>query len=381
VTNKPYAHPALALVVLAVAASIACVTPVGAAPPPAPAPPGQPSGGLVYNGTPLQKMDGDNQSVLLAGTGKLGVAVFAPVRVAAFGSNGRPLPNVPVAFSCAAPTVDTCSIGTSANSVNIMTNEAGLAGPIVSVTGFDGPVTVTAKYGPSIVTFNLKVMPPAVSGHITLSSGGNQKILVGTSFAPVVVNYSGSTAGAKVAFTCTPNCTVGTSIGTIAGSASTRTTVGVPAAGSYTVTGTLIGGVGEPVSTTLTAANPRPPLTVSIVSGNSQTVARGSDSAATAIFAPLSVVVKDSQGFAIAQQWVQFICGTPTNACSLTGPGNPSDIEMTNSDGIATASDVKTFFFTGTFPVTAKAIGSANNASWSSGGYASGTTAFSLTSK
>jgi hypothetical protein len=347
----------------------------------------------TFDGPPVQMGEGNNQTVQLAGPGA-GSAVFAPISVTLVGPNGNSVPNGAVEFSCTATSGGKCFFGTAESRATILTGSSGQARTVVTVTGGWGPVSVRASRDRNAVTFALTVKPPAVLGHLSLTSGSNQQLMqplagsvqtIGpTVLAPVVVQIVriNNPPPSKVVFTCTPSCTFDSSATVTSDhNGNAAVTIGEPGAGTVTVVAALLGSVGDPVTTTLSAFQPSAPFGVSVVSGNNQTVARTIyPGASAANFAPISVLVKDSHGLPVPNVYVQFSCTTPNPTVPSGGTCNTAGFHKTDAQGIATESIIQGANYTGALTVNAVYSGYAPNPAQLVT-YASGKTTFNLTIK
>jgi acetyl esterase/lipase len=287
---------------------------------------------------------GNNQTIME------GAAAATALAVEVADQYGRLLPNASVTF--------TSTAGASFNgagSVTVVSDSNGIAtAPALTASSSPGPLNVTASSAGVSATFSLTVAQQTAPASLTVVSGNNQSVVEGgtanTPLAVSVTNQYGQTiAGAAVTFTSGAGATFsGASsaavVSNLSGIATAPALTANSTVGSLSVTATS-GSVSATFSLTVTQQSA--PASVTIVSGNSQSIKEG-----TAASVPLAVSVTNQYSQTLPGVTVTF-----TSGAGASFSGATSAVSVTNSSGVATAPGLIANSTVGPLSVTASANG------------------------
>jgi hypothetical protein len=305
-------------------------------------------------------------------------ASFAPLTVSVTDANGRPLPDVQVAWTCAKPENVACQSEPSGASPTLTRTDANgnatlnkMGGSSVVVYYGDTAFRMTASYGTASTTFDLTAGGATpISAIVRIVSGDGQSVartgerVPGgqAHFAPLVVELVDSTGrplgGQRVVFSC-PQTRMACQLNPAGGNSALLTTgadgravlngMGGNSVSAYYASGampiTVSADNAAPVTFNLTVLDPPPPpapvagARMTLVSGNGQVVPRTirASGAPAANFAPLTVSVTDANGRPLPDVQVAWTCAKPENvACQSEPSGASPTITRTDANGNAT---------------------------------------------
>ncbi len=366
----------------------------------------------LVNNPKLSIIGSPTQAQVRVGTQPAGgSASFAPLSVLLLDGSGKPVPNVPVTFTCRAPAQMACQLepsDASHGTLNVTTNAAGVAvldqmgGKALSSYYADGSFTVTASFASASVTFNLAVVGKPAStpspNVVAIVSGNNQSAArtgstvpggVAT-FAPLEVLVS-DTAGkpvsdARVDWVCAGASAAQECQLTTAGASSASSTtdaaghailnqMGGKSACTYYANGPATVTASGPTTTsvffTLTTTAEVAPTAPRVITsaaftvdgGNNQNVARTGTAVPGGIasFAAISVKLATNTGAPLANVPITFVCHVPHAwACQFDPSGADHGTYTVNTDanGIATMNRIggnamSVYYGSGGFFVTA----------------------------
>ncbi len=280
-----------------------------------------PSAQVVFDGNVIPPVltinSGDGQSGL---TGSAAVDLLE-VKLVDGGSN--PVSGATISWSVTSGSA-TLGSGTS------VTNGSGLATMNFSYGGTPGPITINASAYSGSQSVDFSATAVTASG-LTKTSGDNQADDPGEVLAPFVVTIvppAGVTdlSGVPITFTITSgsgSLSVTSATTDAAGQASTVLTLGLTP-GTVTVDAQVANGPGATFTATINGSLVA--TTLSIVSGDAQTLATGQPSA------PMVVVLEDS-GVALPGQTITWSTnnGTVSASSSVTNANGESTITVTPS--------------------------------------------------
>ncbi len=299
-------------------------------------------------------------SVLTQST-TIGTTVSAPPSVKVGDSNGNGVSGVSVVFAVTVGTGTTVP----ASPATVVTNASGIATltswTVGAVAGANSLTATASGLTGSPVTFNATGIAGAPT---TISANSNitQSATAGTAVAAapsvkVTDSNSNPVSGVNVTFTVTAGggSTVPASAATVATNASgiatlTSWTLGATA-GANTVTATAAGLTGSPVTFNATGDAGA----ASVISA--QSVITQSATVSTAVAAPPSVKVADSNGNGVSGVSVTF---TVTAGAGTSAPASPATV-VTNASGIAALTSWTLGASIGTNTVAATATGLAGS--------------------
>jgi len=238
--------------------------------------------------TTITQVSGDGQ------TGVAGTALAAPFVVRVTDAQGDVVSGLSVSWSVTAG-------GGSLSAASTLTNSQGQASVTLTLGPAAGANAVTASSAGltgSPVTFSSTGTAPPTPTTITRVSGDGQTGVAGTELAATFVvrvtdDQGSGVSGIGVAWDVTAG---GGSLSAAAtqtnsqGQASVSLTLG-PAAGANTVTASVSGLTGSPVTFNATATDPPTPTTIVLVSGDSQ-----NGKTLESLSSPFVVRITDDQG-------------------------------------------------------------------------------------
>jgi hypothetical protein len=290
-------------------------------------------------------------------------AIFNPLQVTLLDANKKGVSGLPVTWTCVPTGAMKCQVDPSgAATVTTFTNSSGVAalgglagGKSVSATGGYGSLGVTAVNGGLNAAFQMTVLPQAT---MAINSGNNQTAIIpanaGASvmlgLGPLSVKLTDASgkpvSGVPVTFSCLGCGFAGTFTSDANGNAtapytSTITRLGLE--GSVNVLASSPLASPSQVTFTLTIKEAPPTPTLTIVSGNNQTLARTATSSGVAManFAPLQLRVTTA-GVPQANVTVVWTCSHPAAMVCQMDPNSAATTVTTTTDatGLTTLNKV-----------------------------------------
>lgn len=326
--------------------------------------PGVPVTAAIYNGDNQQK--------------PVNQAFDNPLAVLVADGSGDPVSGANVTFTAPASGAGGSFAGTSTQAETVATNASGIAtSSVFTANGTVGAysVAITVSGVSSTPSFSLaNTGIPGQPYSVEVYAGSGQYTIVNQAFdarlEAIVKDYLGTVvAGANVTFTAPSSLASGSFAGTdtqtetaatnALGIATSSTFTANNTVGFYSVTVSVSGVSSSPAFSLRNIGTPGEPYSIDVYAGNGQAAVINQ-----AFDVPLKVIVRDFYGMAVTGVNVTF--NAPNSGASgvFTGTGtNNSEMVVTDSSGVATASTFTANGIPGSFVVLASASGVASPAS------------------